>query len=141
MERTAGLDHPAILIQKASVGQTALGIFLSGPGIGEIDKQPIDLLTGKDVLYTGYIHIDKKHVGEVEAFRFFHSHHHGFPATLHSNEQDIRICLGSFGSEFSLATAHLHPKGGATRHQCAPGAFFLRRRGDPVSGTFFHPRL
>ena len=72
VELATGLDHTAVLVQEASVGQAALGVLLPGPGIGEVDKQPVDLLGGKNVLNERHIHINKEHIGKTHFLGLFH---------------------------------------------------------------------
>ena len=141
VELTAGTHHTAVFVQKSPMGQTPLGILLPGPGVGKIDKQTADLTGGENFLDVGHIHIDEKHIGKTHALGLFHGHHHGFPAALHRDQQDVRIGLGGLGGKFALAAAHLYPKVLCIRLQRAPIALLFFGLDDAVSRAFFHAGL
>ena len=61
------LDDAAVLVQETSVGQTALGIFLPGPGVGEVDKQPVNLLRCEVVCKPFVLPAEEKKQTEEEA--------------------------------------------------------------------------
>ena len=46
----AQLQRPAVLVEEAPVGQTALGVLAPGPGVAEVDIEQVDLIVGKYVL-------------------------------------------------------------------------------------------
>ena len=63
VELAALPDYPAVFVQEAPVGQAALGVLLPGPGVGEVDEQPVDLLPGEDLFDVGNVHIDEEYIG------------------------------------------------------------------------------
>ena len=119
-------------------GQTALGILLSGPGIGEVDEQAVDLLTGENLLKVGHVHVDVEDVGQLHALGLLHGDHHGLPAALHGDHQHIGVGGGGLGGELALAAADLHPEGGGVGLQASPVALQQGRLGDPQGGAALH---
>ena len=138
VDLAAFFDDTAVLIQESAVGQTALGILLSGPGIGEIDKQAIDLAAFKDLLDFFHIHIDVEYILKTHSLGLFHGHNHSFPATLHSDQQYIGICFSSFCSKLTLAAANFHPQGSCIGLQRTPVALQCSRLGDAQVAAAIH---
>ena len=48
------------------MGQAALGILFPGPGVGEVDEEPVDFLTSENLLDVRHVHVDIKDVANIE---------------------------------------------------------------------------
>ena len=134
-------NYMTVFFQEGSIGQPALGVFLPGPGVREIDEQPVDFPGCENVFHVSNVHVDEKHIVKAHSLSLLHGHHHGLPAPLHGNQQHLRVCLGGFGGEFSLAAADLHPQLPTAGLQFPPGSLVSGRFPDPVGPALFRPGL
>ena len=59
----AHLQHLAVQPQEVAVGQAALGVAVAGPGIAEVDIDPVCLSFFKHLTDPGRVHTHKPEIG------------------------------------------------------------------------------
>ena len=135
----AHLQHLAVQPQEVAVGQPPLGVAVAGPGIAEIDIDPVRLSRGKEQGQLVSIGVDEEHVGEPLGRTPLHGHDHGIRHPLHSDEQHVRLRRRCAGGEAAFAAAQLQPQLPGLGHQLPP----LARHGvglpDQAVAVALHP--
>ncbi|CAN3998107.1 Phosphatidate cytidylyltransferase, partial [Dysosmobacter welbionis] len=135
----AHLQHLAVQPQEVAVGQAALGVAVAGPGIAEVDIDPVCLSRGKEQGQLVSIGVDEEHVGEPLGRAPLHGHDHGVRHPLHGDEQHVRLRRRCAGGEAALAAAQLQPQLPGLGHQLPP----LARHGvglpDQAVAAALHP--
>ena len=90
LDLSAQLQHLPVPLQKAPVGQPALGLALGRPGIAEVDINRIHLVLGKVVRQQRGVAHHKKHIAGLGRNRSLHGHHQGVRYLLNADEQYLR---------------------------------------------------
>ena len=139
VDLAAGGEHLAVALQEVPVGQAAAGVAPVGPGIAEVDVDPVHLAGGKEEGQLVGVGVQEEDVMEPGVPAALHGHHHGVRHHLDGDEQHVRLRRGGAGGEAALAAAQLHPELPGPRHQGAPLAGHGIGVGDEVVGTALHP--
>ena len=113
----AHFQCPAVGRQEATVGQTALGLPLGGPGVAEVDVDEIHLVLGEVVGDQGGVAHHEEDVLQLQSHGPLHGDDHGVGDLLNGDEEDVRVLLGGLHGEAALAAAQLQPQLPGRRHE------------------------
>ena len=115
-------QHLAVQPQEVAVGQAALGVAAAGPGVAEVDVDPVRLAGGEEEGQLVGVGVDEIHIGEPGGHAPLHGHDHGVRHPFHGDEQHVRLRRRRPGGEAALAAAQLHPQLPGLGHQLPPFA-------------------
>ena len=141
MNLPADFQNTLVFPQEGAVGQAALGVFLAGPRVAEVEVDQVKLPVCEVFLQFGGVQRQKIDVFQAHFQRFFHAQQHGLLNALHGDKQDIRLSGGGLHGEFPLAAAHLQPYFPGLGHQGAPVAAKLLGVAEPDGTAGLHARL
>ena len=110
MKFGAAFEDSTILVEKINVGETALGVLISRPGIAKIYIEAIDLVGGKNFIDVGDVESGESDVGQrkVAALTSGGVKDGGF--RLEPDEIDLGKLRGDRRNEIALADPELHEK-------------------------------
>ena len=120
------------------MSQAALGMALAGPGIAEVDVDPVHLAGGEELGELVGVGVHEKHIDETVIHAPLHGHHHGVRHHLNGDEQHIRLCRSGAVGEAALAAAQLYPQLPGLGHQIPPVAPVLIGVPDQLRGAALH---
>ena len=104
------------------MGQAALFLVASGPGVAEIDVDAVHLAGGEKLRQAGGIAVHEKYIVQTCRLGPLHGHHHGVGDLFHGNQQHVRLGGGGLRREAALAAAQLHPQLPGIGQQLPPAA-------------------
>ena len=139
VDLAAHLQHLPVQPQEVAVGQAALGVAVAGPGVAEVDVDPVHLAGGEEQGQLVGVGVDEIDVGEPLGHAPLHGHDHGVRHPLHGDEQHIRLRRGGPGSEAALAAAQLQPQLPGLGHQLPPLAGHGIGLPDQTVAAALHP--
>ena len=113
-------QHLAVEGQEIPMGQAALGLPLGGPGVAEVDEDPVHLSRGEELRQAGCVPHQEEHVAKLRLHGPLHGHHLGVGHLLHGDEQHLRVLPGSLHGEAALSAAQLQIEGLGPGHQLPP---------------------
>ena len=102
------------------MGQPPLGVALGGPGIAEVDIEPVHFPGAKKSRGGPPRRRPRKTRSAPQVPGPLHGHHHGVGHPLHRHKEDLWLRRCGLAGEAALAAAQLHPEGLGTRRQGPP---------------------
>ena len=105
MELASLGQNLSVLLEEIAVGQPPLFLVALGPGIAEVQVDPVHLAGGKHLRQQGGVGIDKADVLQPGVPGPLHGYHHGVGHLLHGDQQHVRLCRRCTGGEATLSAA------------------------------------
>ena len=139
VDLAAFLQNLPVELQKVPVGQAAFGVALAGPGIAEVDVDPVHFAGGEEVGQLVGVGVHEEHIVQPLPDTPLHGHHHGVRHHFHGDEEHIRLCRRGPCGKAALSAAQLHPQFPGSGHQFPPLAPPVLGIPDQAVGTPLHP--
>ena len=121
-----GPGESLVFIDECPVGKPSLGFVLAGPGVAEVDEDPVDLTLSKEFFDDAYVLLDEEDVLKFSLSRLLDRCEDYGRLALESNIEHIRVGFGLLGRKLALAAAQLEPKLAIGRETaCFPPVAFV----------------
>ena len=110
MKFGAAFEDSTILVEKINVGETALGVLISRPGIAKIYVEAIDLVVGKNFVDVGDVESGESDVGQRKVAALTSGGVKDGGLRLEPDEIDLGMLRGDRRNEIALTDSELHEK-------------------------------
>ena len=132
-------EHPPVPLQKVRMGQPPPGVAVGGPGITEVDVDPLHLVGGEVVPEIGHVGVQKPHVLQAHGLGPLHGDDHGVGHPLHRHKKRLRRRRRRLAGEAPLAAAQLQVQRPLPAQQAPPLPTPRRRVLDLIRPAALHP--
>ena len=102
---TVLLEQDLVLLEECPVCKPSLGLVPSGPGIAEIDIDPVDLILGKIIVQELGIGIYEEEIWDLLCMCLLYGGEYYGRVPFESYIEYVRVLLRSLGAELALTAA------------------------------------